>query len=75
MFGVPVYSESLVKKFLCLNCESRFEESIEDELNQEIFCLNCQSVNLMPFRQKSGCSKESCSRSADPSKKSNCSCH
>ncbi len=57
---LPIYSTYQVKKFLCLNCESRFEEFLYDEINQEICCLNCQSFNILPFRTKSGCDHKTC---------------
>ena len=62
---LPIHSTPEVKKFLCLDCESRFEEEIYDEIVQEFACLNCKSVNILPFPesavgQSHGCGSKSC---------------
>ncbi len=61
--------EPVAKKFLCLSCGARFEEMMEDEETQEVFCLKCGEVNLMPFREsatgQTGCSSSGCGRRVD----------
>ncbi len=63
---LPIYSTSEIKKFLCLDCESRFEEEIYDEIVQEFACLNCGGINILPFPESAigqhGCSSKNCSR-------------
>ena len=58
-----------VKKFLCLGCGAKFEELLEDELDQEIYCLSCGEVSIMPFREsatgQTGCSSSGCGRRVD----------
>ncbi len=55
-----------IKKFLCLQCGAKFEEFLEDEAEQEVFCLCCGEVDIMPFRESAtgqvGCSSKGCGR-------------
>ncbi len=55
-----------IKKFLCLNCESRWEEVIFDELNIDVQCLKCNSFHILPFPESAigqhGCNSTSCNQ-------------
>ncbi|MBT3349498.1 hypothetical protein HN954_01505 [bacterium] len=66
-----------VKRFLCLDCESRWEEEIVDLANQSVACLHCGSENVLPFStsaigQDGGCQNGSCERRVDSGECGSC---
>lgn len=71
-----VVPQTDIKYFLCLDCESRWEEEIVEDAVQQLFCLKCGSENVFPFAksaqgQDGGCDAE-CARRVNASCGSGC---
>lgn len=42
------------KRFLCMECDSRIEEEIRDNMCEGVVCLSCGSKKVLPFAESDG---------------------
>ena len=51
---MKVASNITTKRFLCMECDSRIEEEIKDNIWERVICLNCGSKKVLPFAESDG---------------------